>query len=52
MYDRQRAVKRLLDTKGLRSFIELMFPIGIYGDLIHKLYQKNGNGNGNGNGHK
>lgn len=45
-YDRQRAVRRLLDTKGLRSFIELMFPIGIYGDLIHNLYKKNGNGNG------
>jgi len=45
-YDQQRAVRRLLDTKGLRSFIELMFPVGIYGDLIHQLYQKNGNGNG------
>ncbi len=44
--DAQYTVKRLTDTKGLRSFIELMFPAGIYGDPMHVPYRKNGNGNG------
>jgi 8-oxo-dGTP pyrophosphatase MutT (NUDIX family) len=46
---------RLLDTKSLRSFVELLFPTSLYGKPIHHMRvdqnerqrnKKNGNGNG------
>lgn len=54
-FDAEYTIRRLTDTKGLRSFIELMFPAGIYGDPMHAPYRKalkdkNGNGNGHSNG--
>lgn len=43
--DAQYAVKRLTDTRGLRSFIELMLPAAIYGTPVRTIYRKrNGNG--------
>lgn len=44
-YDRKKsddtnyAAKRLFHTKGLRSFMELMFPAEIYGDAIRDMYK-------------
>lgn len=38
--DAKYTIRRLTDTKGLRSFIELMFPARIYGDPMHAPYRK------------
>jgi 8-oxo-dGTP pyrophosphatase MutT (NUDIX family) len=35
--DARYFLDRMLDTKGLRSFIELMFPTTIYGEPIHAM---------------
>ena len=35
--DKRYFLDRMLDTKGLRSFIELMFPTAIYGAPIHTI---------------
>ena len=43
--DEEYFFRRLMDTKGLRSFIELLYPSTIYGDPIRGMYSKeNGNG--------
>ncbi|PLX29056.1 hypothetical protein C0581_00090 [Candidatus Parcubacteria bacterium] len=38
--DNRYEIQRLSDTKGLRSFIELMWAAQIYGDLVHTMYSK------------
>lgn len=44
-YDRKKAddsnyaSKRLFHTKGLRSFMELMFPAEVYGDAVREMYK-------------
>ncbi len=47
--DKRYFLDRMLSTKGLRSFLELMFPTTIYGGPIHAMVRgqkdrKNGNG--------
>jgi 8-oxo-dGTP pyrophosphatase MutT (NUDIX family) len=37
--DERYFLDRMLDTKGLRSFLELMFPTAIYGEPIHAMIQ-------------
>ncbi len=47
--DKRYFLDRMLDTRGLRSFIELMFPTSIYGGPIHAMVgdqQKKKKGNG------
>ncbi|MBP7992707.1 MAG: hypothetical protein KAZ30_03585 [Candidatus Magasanikbacteria bacterium] len=39
-FDAKRKVRRLKDTKGLRSFIELLSPAGVYGDPVHAAHRK------------
>lgn len=46
-FDSQYAIKRLTDTKGLRSFIELMLPAAIYGTPIRTIHRKRPNGKKN-----
>ncbi|MBT3949199.1 NUDIX domain-containing protein [Candidatus Parcubacteria bacterium] len=38
--DDRYEIRRLSDTRGLRSFIELMWSVQIYGDLVHTMYSK------------
>lgn len=38
--DKRYQIQRLFTTKGLRSFIELLFPAEIYGDQIRKMYKQ------------
>lgn len=37
--DKNYAIKRAFHTKGLRSFMELLFPAEIYGDSIRAMYK-------------
>ncbi|PIZ94738.1 MAG: hypothetical protein COX81_02750 [Candidatus Magasanikbacteria bacterium CG_4_10_14_0_2_um_filter_37_12] len=40
MDDERYALSRLLQTRGLRSFIELLWPYNIYGDVVRKMHKK------------
>lgn len=42
--DKRFGFERLTDTKGLRSFVELMWPAEIYGEQIASLHRKSPDG--------
>ncbi len=44
--DERYFFERLLQTRGLRSFMELLFPAAIYGRPVHLLHRKRAEGNG------
>ncbi len=37
--DKTRSMRRLFDTQGVRSAMEALFPVSVYGDDIRKIYR-------------